>query len=203
MTYNPAIPQSADLISNSQGEILENFFQLNSQFGIDHSAYETGGSNGNGFHKQVTLPTSTSPTATGIQGIYHQTTAGSGFFNGVALPQFANATADYPLIGNIITTALSGADWTGTLYSFKQGNIIYNFGQLTITDAVNAPHTADIIFPAGYTYTGVGTFSPTFSLLTANVSTPQNLAIVNSTHITITKMGPTVSILYSFSVIGY
>lgn len=56
-TYNPNIPQATDNLSNSQGDLLDNFGQLNTQFGVDHTAFNTGAANGDGFHKQVTLPT--------------------------------------------------------------------------------------------------------------------------------------------------
>ena len=65
MTYNPNIPQSTDFISASQPEILENFIQLNTQFGVDHQAYWTGSANGDGHHKQVTFDNSVSPSAPG------------------------------------------------------------------------------------------------------------------------------------------
>lgn len=60
--YNPSIPLSTDLISSSQPEIKENFGQLNSQFGIEHVAFNNGGSNGSGLHKQTTFPNLSVPT---------------------------------------------------------------------------------------------------------------------------------------------
>lgn len=55
--YNPSIPNATDLISNSQAPFKTNFTQLNTQFGVDHVPFNNSGSNGTGFHKQVTLPT--------------------------------------------------------------------------------------------------------------------------------------------------
>jgi len=55
-TYNPNIPQPGDLISNSQPQILGNFDQLNTQFGIDHVAFNTGSGNGTGYHKVISIP---------------------------------------------------------------------------------------------------------------------------------------------------
>lgn len=64
MTYNATIPQSTDLISSSQPQILENFTQLNTQFSVDHTAL-TAVSN-NGDHIQLTFPSAqTTKTATG------------------------------------------------------------------------------------------------------------------------------------------
>ncbi len=39
MTYNPAIPQATDLISQSQSQILTNFSQADTAFAIDHTAF--------------------------------------------------------------------------------------------------------------------------------------------------------------------
>src|ERR1700722_3679080 len=70
--YNPAIPTSSQLLSVSQGQMLVNFTQLNTQFGVDHNAFESGASNGDGHHKQITFnaPPST-PTPTGTQSVIY------------------------------------------------------------------------------------------------------------------------------------
>lgn len=67
MSYNANIPQATDIISQSQGQILTNFGQLNTQFSVDHIALTAGSANGQ--HKQVTLNTyGTTPyTNTGTQ----------------------------------------------------------------------------------------------------------------------------------------
>lgn len=52
MSYNPNIPQSTDPISQSQSQILTNFSQANTAFGIDHTNLAT--ASNQGFHKQVT-----------------------------------------------------------------------------------------------------------------------------------------------------
>lgn len=86
MTYNPSIPQGTDNISVSQAQILGNFGQLNSQFGIDHTAFNTGSGNGNGFHKKVTWldQTSSLPGAPGATRIvaYGKTT------NSITMPYY-------------------------------------------------------------------------------------------------------------------
>lgn len=78
MTYNANIPQGTDNISVSQAQLLGNFGQLNSQFGIDHTAFNTGSGNGDGFHKKVTLPGNVTPPTpgAGICTIYGKTTTG-------------------------------------------------------------------------------------------------------------------------------
>ena len=69
MTFNPAIPQASDLISQSQPQILTNFSQLNTAFAVDHTAFSVVSNQGQ--HKQVTIqaplgsdPNQVSPIAT-------------------------------------------------------------------------------------------------------------------------------------------
>lgn len=54
MTYNPRIPESRDDISVSQGELLTNFGQLNTQFAVNHVAFDDAGAD-KGKHKFVTF----------------------------------------------------------------------------------------------------------------------------------------------------
>lgn len=79
MTYNPNIPQPTDNLSNSQGQFLANFDQLNQQFEIDHTGFNTGSGNGDGFHKKVTLPgnVATPSPGAGYGDIYTVTDANS------------------------------------------------------------------------------------------------------------------------------
>jgi hypothetical protein len=79
MSYNPAIPASTDLISNSQPQILTNFGQLNTQYLADHDGFNTGSGNGSGMHDQVTfLANQAAPSLTrngvpGVSGLYANT----------------------------------------------------------------------------------------------------------------------------------
>lgn len=79
MTYNAAIPQSTDLISNSQAQILANFSQLNTQYLADHDGFNTGSGNGSGMHDQVTFlanqaaPSLTRNAVPGVSGLYANT----------------------------------------------------------------------------------------------------------------------------------
>lgn len=50
MAYDPDIPAPADLLSVSQGDLLENFDQLNTQFGVNHVEFNDAGAN-KGKHK--------------------------------------------------------------------------------------------------------------------------------------------------------
>jgi hypothetical protein len=54
-SYNPAIPQATDLMSVSQGDLLNNFSSANTSFGQDHYAFANLTTN-NGKHNQVRTP---------------------------------------------------------------------------------------------------------------------------------------------------
>lgn len=54
ISYNPSIPQSNDLISNSQPQILQNFGAINTIVGIDHYSFASSAPPA-GDHKQVTF----------------------------------------------------------------------------------------------------------------------------------------------------
>jgi|ERR1700754_1236816 len=53
--YNPNIPQPTDELSDSQGQILQNFNKADSSFGTDHYRFSDLTVN-NGFHQRVTFP---------------------------------------------------------------------------------------------------------------------------------------------------
>jgi hypothetical protein len=55
MTYNPGIPQANEFISQSQGQILTNFSQLDTVFAQDHIELDDATVADRGKHKQVTL----------------------------------------------------------------------------------------------------------------------------------------------------
>jgi len=122
-TYNPSIPQPTNLISSSQAPILGNFGQLNTQFGVDHTPFNNGGINGDGFHKQITFPTALAAAPTGVIGIIHDVIASAGTvsFAGKPIPYFANSVGDFPIMPDVHKGA--GSDW-----SFQIGKVIVNCG---------------------------------------------------------------------------
>lgn len=52
--FDPNIPQPRDLLSNSQGDLLTNFQQLNTQFGVNHVPFDDASAD-KGKHKFVTI----------------------------------------------------------------------------------------------------------------------------------------------------
>jgi hypothetical protein len=102
MTFNPGIPQPNDLISQSQAQIQTNFSQLDTAFGIDHTAFSIMANQGQ--HKQVTLiaPISNPNQSGNISSVYTKTSG-----TGVEL-FYQHGTADLgvsQLTGGGITAA--------------------------------------------------------------------------------------------------
>ncbi len=62
MAYDPNIPQPTDDLSDSQVQLLANFQQLDTSFGINHFQYSDASSD-NGKHKKLDFPT---PTTVGV-----------------------------------------------------------------------------------------------------------------------------------------
>jgi hypothetical protein len=134
MVYNAGIPIATDQIANSQAQLLENFAQLNTQFGIDHVKFDA--ASNNGHHSQVFLaaPISPVPTVTGTQGaIFSKDVAG------VAQLFFANATTAQKALTGAFNAAAKGT-------AFLPGGIILKWGGTGIVSN-GATVTFDSVFP--------------------------------------------------------
>ena len=132
MTFDPNIPLATDLISNSQGDILTNFTQLNTQFGIDHVAFYTGSGNGDGTHKQITFNTPRlDPVLAGDDSMVYSKTV-----SGVTQLFFANATT----AAQVSSTGTAANPGTITI----PGGLTIAFG--------NASITAGVLHNFGYTF---------------------------------------------------
>lgn len=77
--FNPNIPQGTDNLSVSQGQILNNFTQLNTIFDIDHYTYDDATTIDRGMHRQVHMPAPVAdPTLSGTQTqLYQKTITGA------------------------------------------------------------------------------------------------------------------------------
>lgn len=103
MTYNPAIPQANDIISQSQGQILTNFTVLDSNsvgFGVDHIQFSASADQGK--HKKSTYTRIAAPGSVATELVLYQKAAGASsdlFF------QRDGVVAETQLTGGGITTA--------------------------------------------------------------------------------------------------
>jgi hypothetical protein len=141
--YNPNIPQGIDNLSTSQGQMLNNFTQLNTIFDFDHFTWNdpTAGGTDRGFHRRVTFPVNVAAAPAGATGILHTVLGGatSVSFNNKPVPFFANSVGDFPMMADVLQKAGPLPD-----YSFKIGKIIVNAGSTTLTGA--SPATALITY---------------------------------------------------------
>lgn len=109
MPYNPNIPQASDDPRNSQGELLQNFQQINSDYAVNHTSLTASGQNG--YHTKIFFadPLGADPNLVAPESsLYTKTVAGLTelFFQNGALASNVKQLTNLP-----ITTA-------GTTYGF-------------------------------------------------------------------------------------
>ena len=77
-TFNPNIPQPANLLSNSQGQLLSNNAALDASFAVDHTLFSATANNG--MHNKVTIFQSLTsvPTLTSPSSLIYSLTTGTG-----------------------------------------------------------------------------------------------------------------------------
>lgn len=126
MVYNPNIPQGSDLISASASPIQTNFAAANTQFGVDHQAFDSG--TPNGHHKKVFFDAAVSPVPApaGTESAIYPLTV-----SGVIQAIFKNATTTEQITGTVF-----GAGGNGSL-NLPSGFQI-RWGQFT---AASSPFT--------------------------------------------------------------
>jgi hypothetical protein len=104
-TYNPNIPQGTDNLSVSQGQMLNNFTQLNTQFGVDHIAFNTGSANGDGHHVKVFFDNAPStPSVSGTQSVMFPA-----LVSGQQQMMWKNASNSYQITGLPVTAGTNGS----------------------------------------------------------------------------------------------
>ncbi len=121
MTYIPDIPQSGDIPSQSQGEILTNFQQLNTVFDVDHVPFNDTTAANRGKHDQSTyIELAADPTTAANEvAVYSKDDGGNAR---LFMRQESNGTV-IQLSGANPTSAISGS-------TFLPGGIILKWGVL-------------------------------------------------------------------------
>jgi hypothetical protein len=170
MSYNASIPAASDLLSQSQADILANFGQLNTQFGVDHTAFNAASLNG--YHKKATLIKETvAPTFVTDTAIVYSKDDSSSNTQVFAL---SDSNTTYQLSGNSYTETTNGGSAGGTLYKVNlyttAGERIVMYSGVTASTSAGA-----ITFPEAYTVlysvTGVSTVGGNLVITTAVLST--------------------------------
>ena len=165
MTYNPNIPQADDLISESQGQILDNFTQLNDVFGKDHVKYDDATVADRGKHNQSTYKQlSADPgTLTDENAIYSKDD-GSGNTR-IFLQQEGPGSTVLQLSGRDPIVAVEGL-------TFLPGGILMQWGKV-----VNPGTSGTVTFP--FTFP-VEVFSITMSMIRTSSSSNQSVYVNDS-----------------------
>lgn len=122
VVWNANIPQPTDLVSTSQGQILQNNQSINSVF--------NDGTNGV-FTKYLLQNVGTIASVTDPVSALHAINGAGITFNGKPIPYFKNSVGDYPIMPDIKT----GSGSSG-VYSFQLGNLIVNYGEVSVGPGV-------------------------------------------------------------------
>ena len=182
MTYQ-LIPQPNDLLSNSQGDILNNFTVANTSFGINHYSF-TDVSGASGKHKFVEMPINTPPTTIVGEGAVYTSSSATG---SPPTPQliyrkenqsgaYASDSKDIPLsllaprvmlVYNVGTGSIVGYNYNVTSVVFVSAGIFtINFPALAsvnyipfISLGVNEVSTSDNLWTCRVNYNTITTSS--------------------------------------------
>lgn len=183
MSYNPNIPLSTDIPSQSQAQILANFSQLNTQFTVDHVALNAGSNNG--YHKQITYqnvlgsdPNLVSP----ISSLYTKTASGLTqlfFQNGSLASNVAQLT------GLTVTTVANGGSAGGNIIYFDTPwNMRIYMGQ---TASIPSPAARVVTFPTSYStiYTSSAVANDPNAIAVACAQSTNQLSIRTAAAVTV------------------
>lgn len=142
MTFNPNIPQANDIISSSQPQILTNFSQLNTLFGIDHVEYNNATAANRGKHTKITYVQQGADPATLVSELALYTKNVGGVPK-LFIREQTNGTV-YQLNGPVPSRATTGYSWLpgGT----PNGAILIQWGQHITLNAT----TQTITFPTNF-----------------------------------------------------
>jgi hypothetical protein len=136
MTYNPNIPQATDIPSQSQGQFLTNFGQLNTIFDVDHVPFNDGTAANRGKHDKSTyVEQGADPTTSANEmALYTKDNAGA---NTLYMRQESNGSV-IQMSGAAPTAAINGS-------TFLPGGLILKWGQVV----PNSSPTS-VVFPTAF-----------------------------------------------------
>lgn len=77
MTYNPAIPQPNDILSQSQSQIQTNFAQADTIFDLNHVTFDNASVASRGKHRRVDLIRVAAPGSIATEAVVYQKLAGA------------------------------------------------------------------------------------------------------------------------------
>jgi len=138
-TYNPNIPQPNDVLDVSQGDILKNFMQLDTTYGIDHFKFSDGTLN-NGYHQFVHLAAQlANPATVATTDILFSKSVTPDSTVTAADVQLFNKTGNggvAQMTGRLINNATDGYVWIS--------GMLLQWGFVTVTSSTN--QTGNVVF---------------------------------------------------------
>ena len=140
-SYNASIPQPNDLLSDSQGQILQNFGALNTVYGTNHFPFDNNMISQIGKHKFVQMPVTTTPVTLANEGtLYSKAVTG-----GTALFFTRDVTSDVQLTSPVFTAPVAATNG----YTFIPGGLILQWGTVTPITSTGTVlfSAANIAFP--------------------------------------------------------
>lgn len=145
MSFKPNIPQSSDLLSQSQDDILNNFSGIKTLIDVNHVTFDA---SGEGKHSFVQFPVQSPVPTTGAGevGLYCQTSTLTGNPELVFSHESAGSTYEF-------TSAVKNEQG----YAILPSGIIFKWG----SGSVNANTTATVNFATG---AGVPTFTTVYNV---------------------------------------
>jgi len=171
MAYLNNIPAASDILAISQGQILENFSQLQTQFSVDHDSLLAAGASGK--HLKLTLPERAADAATGVnEGALYTKDSGTQtelYYreenNGTVVQLTSNGGIGFVrAFCSFLYAAVSPFSPTGTGYNIGAGSIVRNSaGNYTITFTNALPS-------ANYTVVGSSQDGLIFSVISKNAA---------------------------------
>lgn len=165
MTYNPGIPNANDLISDSQAQILTNFGQLNTIFGIDHVTLNPSVAT-SGMHQFVTVSTtSADPVLTFPQSRLYTKSFGTAANRGQEF-YFAEKRETNPTLVTLVPTIKVCCQFLTTGVIGAQTLITTN----TLTQNVTSVTAALVLGVATFTVNFTNTLD--YATYYANLSSP-------------------------------
>lgn len=192
MTYNPAIPQATDLISQSQSQILTNFSQADTAFAIDHTAFSVLADQGkhkkSTYYEQAVDPT----TLINEVALYSKDLAGA---TTLYLRQESNGNVVQMTAGN--QNAKSGANTAKSSNNgetFWPGGFLAKFGQSN-----EAATSRTIIFT---TDANLDNFNNIFSVFLYPLGSGQTVSLISLANTNFVLSTPSAGVTIFWLAIG-
>lgn len=185
--YKSDIPKPTDQISVSQGDLYNNFQQLNTAFLINHNDWN--GANA-GKHKQVTMMNAGTPSFANTEYALYNNGTNLNLFNGPA-----NKTAVVSGSGSYSGSAMTG--WT-----YLTNGLVIKWGLTAVTGAADGYRQQTVVIHVGPGNYSVAPCYATVSFATEDVDPATNYLSNTSVIYTTGTNSTNIFVKYYYNVFG-